>query len=329
MAWWPFSSVEQDNTPNLDRDLKNFLDSEAKQQQQKDAEIKQKAFVKPAPKPLVQQIEEDATQEASAPLPMEFKEGRYAHLWKTYQPPDSVANLSTNEKIKVVKERALDRDAAVKYIASENCALEAEAEKDCFNRLGFREKMTMCRKESRALERCQMLQALGYMSVPGRSAAEEERIQLHADDLYQEMLKHEQAVALAKKEGVPPPEFRPVMTKENMTKVLGLGVKKGTTELDIETEARKVGLDPAKITAIRDQAKQKLEDKWKLYTPEERAAAEADLISRMRQQSEMGQEFTNEFLKKLADRQERKAAGKETLADKLHYYWEGERKPKQ
>jgi hypothetical protein len=333
MSWWPFSSSTEDKTQNLDRDLKQFLESEARIQQQKDEEIKRKEAAKPPPKPLVQQLEESTSKEPAA-LPLEFKDGRYAHLWKTYQPPDSIATMSTNEKIKEMKDRTFDRDATVKYVASENCALEAEAEGDCFNRMGFREKMTMCRKESRALERCLMLQvkflrALGYMSVPGRSAAEEERVQMHADSLYQEMLKHEESVAKAKKEGMPPPEFRPIMSRENMTKVLGIGAAKINKAVDIEAEALKAGLDPVKIAAMRDQAKEKLENQWKLYTPEERAAAEADLISRIREQSEMGQEFTNEFLKKLSDRQERKEAGKETLADKLHYYWEGERKPKQ
>lgn len=53
------------------------------------------------------------------------------------------------------------------------------------------------------------LRALGYGSVPGRAADIEDDIQMHADALYQRVLRHEEAVENAKKDGTPIPVFDP------------------------------------------------------------------------------------------------------------------------
>lgn len=55
------------------------------------------------------------------------------------------------------------------------------------------------------------LRALGYGSVPGRPAQVDEDIQMHADALYQRVLRHEAIVEKAQAEGKPIPKFDPVI----------------------------------------------------------------------------------------------------------------------
>lgn len=57
------------------------------------------------------------------------------------------------------------------------------------------------------------LRALGFGSVMGRSPEVDEDIQMHADSLFQRMLKHEAAVEQAKQSGAPIPVFEVVLPK--------------------------------------------------------------------------------------------------------------------
>ncbi|KAL8803498.1 MAG: hypothetical protein Q9200_006189 [Gallowayella weberi] len=55
------------------------------------------------------------------------------------------------------------------------------------------------------------LKALGYLSLDERPAEIDERIQMHADTLYHQMLDRERQVEAAKKSDLPIPEFPPLV----------------------------------------------------------------------------------------------------------------------
>ncbi|KAF4340554.1 hypothetical protein FBEOM_5494 [Fusarium beomiforme] len=131
-----------------------------------------------------------------------YQDGRYAHLWKNYQPLAEIeAETATDhEKLMSVLEAYKERKEAIGKAALENCAEYQEEH------------------QVRRFERCYMMQsrflrALGHGSVVGRSPEVEEDIQMHADSLYQRMIKHEEAVEKAKAQGLPVPVFQTTLPK--------------------------------------------------------------------------------------------------------------------
>ncbi|KAB8337334.1 hypothetical protein FH972_021633 [Carpinus fangiana] len=150
------------------------------------------------------------------PLPKEslFQDGRYKHLWKTYKPQAQAeeAGKSDQEKLMDILGGYRQRQDQVKTVALENCAEEQMAIQECFSSGSWAARMTMCRAENKALQRCvtvqsQFLRALGYLSPYQRSDVESERIQMHADTLYHRMLDQERQINEAKEKGLPIPEF--------------------------------------------------------------------------------------------------------------------------
>ncbi|KAF4967313.1 hypothetical protein FSARC_5143 [Fusarium sarcochroum] len=162
------------------------------------------------------------TQQQRPTVPSEslYQDGRYAHLWKNYQPLAEIeAQTATDhEKLMSVLEAYKERKEAIGKAALENCAEYQEEWVNCMKHGSWEDQMQMCRHQVRRFERCYMMQsrflrALGHGSVAGRSAAVEEDIQMHADSLYQRMIKHEEAVEKAKTEGLPVPVFQTTIPK--------------------------------------------------------------------------------------------------------------------
>ena len=165
---------------NLDPSLREFLD--------KESPVKYKTSASPSPTPpppapkkqqtYTEQIlptpetQPPSTSQAdsSAPkVPAEslFPDGRYAHLWKNYKSQYEVenANKTDQEKLLDVLEGYKYRKGEIGRAALENCALEHWAVNDCFRNGGFKSRMTMCRAENKALERCYLMQAVRMTSL--------------------------------------------------------------------------------------------------------------------------------------------------------------------
>ncbi|KAL9011722.1 MAG: hypothetical protein Q9173_003452 [Seirophora scorigena] len=110
------------------------------------------------------------------------------------------------------------RKARIGKAAMENCVEEQEAMHHCYRHGNFKQTMTVCRKENKAFERCytmqaRFLKALGYLSADDqdRPADVEERIQMHADKLYHQMLAQEAAASDAAARDLPAPTFEPLI----------------------------------------------------------------------------------------------------------------------
>ncbi|KAF5573970.1 hypothetical protein FPCIR_13777 [Fusarium pseudocircinatum] len=156
-----------------------------------------------------------------------YQDGRYAHLWKNYQPLAEIeAETATDhEKLMSVLEAYKERKEAISKAALENCAEYQEEWVNCMKHGSWEDQMQMCRHQVRRFERCYMMQsrflrALGHGSVVGRSPEVEEDIQMHADSLYQRMIKHEEAVEKAKAEGLPVPVFQTTLPKAKKDAVM-------------------------------------------------------------------------------------------------------------
>jgi len=157
------------------------------------------------------------------------------------------------------------------------------------------------------------LYALGYLEAEGRPAELEERIQMHSDRLYQQMLRHEEAVKQAKEQGLPPPEFKPVLSKDNLARVLGV---KDAKVLGIAEKVEKFS-QAGELSHVREELRDDYKDRTKNMTPDERMAEDAsrlatNLLDVQKAEALMG-------MKKQQDMEadDRRATGQETMTDRI------------
>jgi len=173
MGWFWGSSdgkdgnKSQDPLRDLDPSLRDFL---AKESPVKYSSSNPPAAAKPdaAPTPSTKSRcavpQSSAEEETGSKVPAQslYKDGRYAHLWKTYQSQaeTEAESKSDAEKIADVLEGYKYRKAEIGRAALENCALEQWQVNDCFRNGGWASRLTMCRTENRELERCYLMQAV-------------------------------------------------------------------------------------------------------------------------------------------------------------------------
>jgi hypothetical protein len=176
MGWFWGASDSNGSNPssedplrNLDPTLRDFL---AKESPVKYSSSNPPAQAQAAPIPShqpehhstpKQQSLESGTDTASQVPPQSiFKDGRYSHIWSTYQPQAEVeaAFKSDAEKINDVLEGYKHRKAEIGRAALENCALEQWDVNECFRNGGIASRLTMCRAENRKFERCYTVQAV-------------------------------------------------------------------------------------------------------------------------------------------------------------------------
>lgn len=116
-----------------------------------------------------------AAHETTVPAQSLYRDGRYAHLWKTYRPLVDIENetKSDEEKLRDVLEAYKGRKAAIGGAALENCADEQMEWSNCMRGGSMYARMTMCRDEVRKFERCYNMQSVSCRLGRGRSCPEE------------------------------------------------------------------------------------------------------------------------------------------------------------
>ncbi|KAH7155534.1 hypothetical protein B0J13DRAFT_545776 [Dactylonectria estremocensis] len=225
MGW--ISSVlgtdkSEDPLGKLDPKLREFLEKESPVKYS----TQQSSTPADAPQPQSYGGSDDPpaasdAQAPAAPSASLYQDGRYANIWKTYRPLAQIEaeTASDHDKLMSVLEGFKERKEAIAGAALENCAESQEEWVNCMKHGSWEDQIQMCRHQVRKFERCytmqsRFLRALGFGSVVGRPAQVEEDIQMHADSLFQRMLRHEVAVEQAKAEGLPIPEFQPSALKQ-------------------------------------------------------------------------------------------------------------------
>lgn len=255
-------------------------------------------------------------------MPSLYPDGRYAHLWRTYQSPSSLftsdpttqARDDVSAAIATFRARKSDVGAA----ALGNCIMERLAEDECFSSGTLMRKLGGCRPESRAFSRCFELQArllrgLGYMShQPGLQGDEvRERMRMRADEIWTEVRRREGEVERAKQEGMVEPVFPPL-------RHLGREWIKKTEEQkevearrwDRETEEAVLGrFNEAMQAALRERIKGLPAHERELEVKLELAEAESHL--------EYGKLVADYYRVEAEERRARKAQGQSTLGDWL------------
>lgn len=179
----PQNANNNDPLRNLDPSLREFLDKESPAKYEASPppppppqpQHRPSTQAKPTPQQPSSTTAEEERLDTSTPRPSVppeslFPDGRYAHLWKTYKPRAEVENAlkSDQEKLMDLLEGYQSRKARIGKAAMENCALEQEAMSDCYRHGGWKQTMTMCRKENKAFERCYTMQAVRLSHSPAR-----------------------------------------------------------------------------------------------------------------------------------------------------------------
>ena len=155
MGW--FWGSKDDPVENLDLGLREYLEHEAPKYAPPPRVPSQDA-------PKTDSQGQSQSQTSSQPVPNAslFPDGRYAHLWKTYTPPQE-ENVETKGAERVIgKEK--ERKDTVQRAAMENCALEHEALTYCFQTGNWQKQLkarvTLCSEENSTFSRCFTTQAV-------------------------------------------------------------------------------------------------------------------------------------------------------------------------
>ncbi|GAM38487.1 hypothetical protein TCE0_033f09244 [Talaromyces pinophilus] len=212
MGWFWGSNGQEDPTKKLDPELQDYL---KKERPTTYTTVKPSTETPPQPTQTPSQSTNTTTEEKpTVPAASLFPDGRYAHLWKTYKPLAEVEAADNSNTAQRVIDKFKHRKDSVHAAAMENCAIEHESLATCFTKGDWismvKARATMCSDENRKFSRCyttqaKFLQALGYASSFEYDEEKEERIQMHADKLYHQMLDYENRVAEARAAGQEPP----------------------------------------------------------------------------------------------------------------------------
>jgi hypothetical protein len=173
MGWFGnlFSSNSDDPLAKLDPKVREFLEKESPVKYTK----KQNRAAEPTkpliPSPQAQQQQPEAVQDdGKQHVPSEslFQDGRYAHLWKTYQSQADVdaVTKSDHEKLTDVMDAYRSRKARIGRVALENCAVEQSEWRACMTSGDVTARMTMCRVQVQKFERCYTMQTVSRGALP-------------------------------------------------------------------------------------------------------------------------------------------------------------------
>ncbi|KAI1355361.1 hypothetical protein F5Y01DRAFT_270177 [Xylaria sp. FL0043] len=310
MGWWnsPWTSSESADDPlrKLDPKLREFLEKESPVKYNSGGNAPQARESKPTVRPEAEsgsrnegESTSTSTSKPLVPKESQFQDGRYAHLWKSYQPLAEVeAETKTDhEKLMDVLEGYKERKAQIGRAALENCALEQVDWRTCMSNPSWSERLTMCRDQVKKFERCYMtqtrlLKALGYLSTLDQSPQMEEDIQMHADALYHRMLKQEAEIEAAKKGGRPIPKFAPLVPKPMVNATIA--------EPELTPEQQEI-----------------LNARLEKVAEEDRVAEAEAIKGEMRAKAEVASKVQGLWQQQELERQMRKQKGEETMWDKV------------
>jgi hypothetical protein len=331
MGWLWGSDNNSNGQDQLDPSLRDFLKKEAPTGPKPtlpSTPPKEKPTDTPTPTTQSQSSAQTEPQRPAVPPQSQFQDGRYADLWKNYTPQDILNDRGKSEqdRLRDLVDAYNDRKASIGRIAMENCALEYMEQFECFrNPKTWWSKGTMCIAESRKFNRCydiqsKFLKALGYMTMDPRSPEDSEKIQMHADKLYQQMLQQEAEIEKAKAEGRPEPKFESVLSKRNVAQAMA--VSSSSSTVPVAEIGKPNALDEEDVwSQIKPEARKEYEKKMQDLSPEEREIERMAVVGELRAQSGVMKQVENTFVEERIARMKRKEAGQATFGDTIKSWW--------
>jgi len=173
MGWFWGTSNRDDPTKKLEPGLQKYLEEETPAKYTPTTAVftsrhppSHSEQTEPSPpQPSVQETTPDRDKPV-VPSASLFPDGRYAHIWKDYQPLEEIEGPSLSPAEKVVEQFKRRKDV-LNRAALENCAEEHMALTLCFKTGDFQNRMrariTMCRLENRKFSRCYTMQAVWFL----------------------------------------------------------------------------------------------------------------------------------------------------------------------
>ncbi|KAF2132354.1 hypothetical protein P153DRAFT_364766 [Dothidotthia symphoricarpi CBS 119687] len=317
MGWLWSSDAPPNGQENLDPTLRDFLKTEAP------TGPKPTLPSQPKQKPVETPTQPQSQTQAQTPTPTDptkpyvppqsqFQDGRYAHLWKNYTPQTTIDDRGKSEqdRLRDLVDTYNARQGSVGRAAMENCALEYMEQFECFrNPSSWWSRGTMCHAESMRFNRCydvqsKFMKALGYLTMDARTPDEDERIQMHADKLYQQMMAQEAEMEKAREEGRPVPNFDSVLSKRKAAA--------SSSSTQDETEL---------WSQIKPESRKEYERKLAELPPEDQEFERLAMLGELRAQTGMAKKVEATFLSERMERMKRKEAGQATLGDTIKNWW--------
>ncbi|KAF2000636.1 hypothetical protein P154DRAFT_192135 [Amniculicola lignicola CBS 123094] len=321
---WLWNDAPKDQ---LDPSLRDFLKHEAPSSQKPALPALPS---KPADRPPPSAPAPDHNP-STPPVPpqSQFQDGRYAHLWKGYTPQNVLENRGKSEqdRLKDIVDHYKDRRGDVGRVAMENCALEYMAQFECYRNPSWAQIAVVCRTESRRFNRCydlqqKFLKALGYFTLDERSPEESERIQMHADKLYQQLMDQERQIEEAIEQKKPIPQFESVLSKQNISRAM--------TTIKVGTEAGKdtggqslTGLfnEEDVWAQVKPEARQTYEQQIADLPPLEQETERRAILAELQVQNTMAKRLEVAFVEERISRLKRKESGQATVGDTIKRWW--------
>ncbi|MCJ1356249.1 MAG: hypothetical protein MMC33_006243 [Icmadophila ericetorum] len=318
---WPFSSSSPELHPPTNGDPLRDLDPSLREFLENESPVKYKPTSEQPPRPRAPTPElstpSTTPPSTSKPPPTLYPDGRYSHIWKNYRPLAEIdaENKSDQEKLLDVIDGYKERRAQIGRAALENCALELEAQSDCWRGKtgGVRGRMTMCRQETRKLERCYVMQsrflkALGYLSTYDRPPEVDEEIQMHADTLYHRMIAQEAAVEAAKSASEPLPTFPPLLSTPLPRS------QKPAVELYLD-QAQKSTQPSISVEELKPAAKERFKERLKGLSEQEREVEEQAIRAEIAAGERLGRQIEGLREEEERQREKRRETGRRTFGD--------------
>ncbi|OAL05832.1 hypothetical protein IQ06DRAFT_72408 [Phaeosphaeriaceae sp. SRC1lsM3a] len=317
---WLWSS-DNGSTDKLDSSLQDYL--------KKEAPTGPKPSLPSVPKTQSSETSNAATAPSSTqtepekpfvPPQSQFQDGRYAHLWKNYTPQNILDDRGKNEqdKLRDLIEAYNDRKAGIGRVAMENCALEYMEQFECFsNPKTWTALGTLCNAESRRFNRCydmqsKFLKALGYLTMEDRAPEEDERIQMHADKLYQQMMQQEAEIEKAEKEGRERPKFQSLLSKENISRAMAGQASAVAQPIPDENDI---------WSKIKPEVRTEYEKKISELSPEQQEVERLAVLGELRAREGITTKVEATFVEERLERMKRRQAGQSTIGDTIKYWW--------
>lgn len=324
-----------DATSKLDPSLQDFLSKESSSQAASSQPV---AIAKETPRsaegasttyrsqlglPTSPNNPSTTAEQPSVPAESLYQDGRYAHLWTTYRPQTAIeaSGKTDQDRLADVVDVYRDRKAAIGRAALENCVMEQIAEAECFSHGGWKKMMGMCRTENKAFNRCytmqsRFLKALGYLSNEFVGPEEEEKIQMHADRLYHEMLAREKAIAEATEKGVEVPTFAPLLQTRELVHALG----EESAFAKARERAREEAL-PTNLSSYPPEKQDEIQGRLKGLSEWQKEVELQLIAAESRAQLVYADKVREEKEAERVTRASRRERGKETVGDTIKKAW--------
>jgi hypothetical protein len=331
MGWLWTSGSSSSAKDQLDPSLRDFLDHQAPPGQKPSFPPKPRAAAKPAAPSTPAQQDQPSEVPASPIVPpqSQFQDGRYAHLWKNYTPQDILDDRSKSEqdKLRDIIDAYNDRKKEIGQAAMENCAFEYIEQYNCMKRPGFWDAVTLCNAQTRTFNRCyetqaKFLKALGYLTMDITDPERDERIQMRADQLWQQLKEQEGQIEKAKEEGRPLPKFESVLSRQNVARAVAGGPNPATrvpAAGDLELVDREAENDL--WSNIKPEVRERYEQKLTELPPETREIERQAMLGELRANTGMAKKVEVAYIEERINRMKRREAGQATIGDTIKRWW--------